>query len=125
MLLVVDVEVEGARRRRALVGHGDPRRSAEGHREGAVQRFLRAHRQYFGFVEEVLPEAQAEEVSDGRFDARLGLGVPVHAEDHLLQMPLRRCGDGDPDVGDDRRALDLGEGDGPVEDDHWRAGESG
>src|SRR5438046_1838146 len=48
----------------------------------------------------VVPESEAEEVAERRFNARGGFAVPVHAQNQSFQMIWRGIIDREPDVGD-------------------------
>src|SRR5438045_3209233 len=50
-------------------------------------------------IQEIVADAQTEEVADGRFNAGCAFAVPVHAEDNLLQVLFFFVRDGEPDVG--------------------------
>src|SRR5579875_2022777 len=92
VFLIVDIVIDGLCRLLSFVGESDERMLTERHGEETVQSFFRRDHQRRGMISDVFPQAEAEEIAQGSFDAGRRLMVPVHAQDERLKLPSLAAG---------------------------------
>ena len=83
---------------------GDAAPGQKGHLPVAVEGAARIHADSHGTDLGILVPSHAEEVAHRAFHGRMGLIVPIDAQDQIPPAPLRR----QPDMTDHTRALDIG-----------------
>src|SRR5256886_6336933 len=106
---IVNIEIKRVDLVSALIRYGDVGVFLKRHGEKGVERFVRRNGERDGLVKKILAEAETEKIADRGFDAGRRFTVPIHAKDKFLEMEVFRGGDGDPDVRNDARAVNVKE----------------
>ena len=102
---IVDVEIKRVRLTRPLVRHRDARMFLKRHREKAVQRLVRPHRQRQRLIQVIVPQPQPEEIANRSLHARRSFSIPIHAQHQRLQMVRIVACNRDPNMTDHPRPI--------------------